>query len=339
VELALETTAPFAVAQLYYGFLKAADGASALVFATHRRLFAAEGWDGASVVLPEFLALLDSPPKSAAVRLWRRNDGVVALGWDGGALPSVVVARRFAEGANEEAEADAVRDEAMRRLEQPAVVEDFFGSVQPELERGELVLRVGGLAARFGPAELDTIDVRDKAVLAERRAARRRDRTLWRVLVGAASVLAIAALLELSMVAGRALLRQQQELQRQVAVEVEKIQTAQMLGTRIEQMSERRLRAFEMLAVINQVRPAGLMFTRAVTNGRDTLEVEGQSANSANVGAYESALRALPQVAQVEFPDVRLREGVTTFQFSVRFKDGALSEVAGTPAAAPGGIR
>lgn len=337
VELALETSAPFAVAQLYYGFLKSADGASALVFATHRRLFAAEGWDGATAVLPEFLALLGSPPAAATVRVWRRHEGAVAVGWDGGALPAVVVARKFSEGATEEADTDAVRDEALRRLGGTASVEDFFGNVQSGTEREDLVFGLGPLAARFGPGELESMDIRDKAVLAERRTVQRRDRTLWRVLVGALSVLVLAGVMEVTMVAGRALLRQRQGLQREVAVEVQKIQTAQMLGTRIEEMSQRRLRAFEMLAVINEVRPTGVMFTRAVTNGRDTLEVEGQSANSNNVGAYESALRGLPQLAGVEFPDVRLREGVTTFQFTVRFKDGSLTGVPGTQA--PGGAQ
>lgn len=343
VELALETSAPFAVGQLFYGYLRAADGASALVFATHRRLFAAESWDGASVVLPEFLALLDGAPTSAAVRVWRNHSGAVAMAWDGGALPAVVVARKFSDETGEEADTDAVRDEALRRLGRSAQIEEFFGQVQTEFEKDELVLRLGRLAARFGASERETMDVRDKAVLAERRKRQQRDRLLWRVLAGSLAALALAGVLELTMFGGRAWLGRAQATQREVAVEVEKIKTAQTLGTRIEEMSQRRLRAFEMLAVINQVRPAGLVFTRAVTNGRDVLEIEGQSANSDNVGAYESALRALPQLAGVEFPDVRLREGVTTFQFSVRFKDGALTNVSGTqpPAEvpAPGGAQ
>ena len=342
VELALETSAPFAVGQLFYGYLRAEDGASALVFATHRRLFDADSWDGATAVLPEFLVLLDAAPKSALVRVWRSHLGAVAMAWDGAALPAVVVARKFSDETSEEADTNAVRDEALRRLGRSAQTEEFFGNVQTEIEKDELVLRLGKLAARFGAADRETIDVRDKAVLAERRERLRRDRLLWRVLAASLGVLVLAGVLELAMLGTRAWLSRAQAAQRQVAVEVEKIQTAQTLGTRIEEMSQRRLRAFEMLAVINQVRPPGLMFTRAVTNGRDVLEVEGQSANSDNVGAYESALRALPQLSGVEFPDVRLREGVTTFQFSVRFKDGSLTSVTGTqpaPAPAPGGVQ
>jgi len=332
VELALESSAPFAVAQLYYGYLRADDGASALIFATHRRLFAEESWDGASVVLPDFVALLGEPPAGARVRLWREGSVAVAVGFDGAALPAVVLGRKLI-GFDANAEIAELVDEVQRRLGVAASVDELSGLVRAEPTKDGQVFSLQGTPpaiARFTEAQLATMDVRDKAVLSARRAAQRRDRLLWRVFLAAAVLGLVAGVLELGRFAGRMVVDRQRAAERATAPEVEKIQTAQTLGTRIEEMSQRRLRAFEMLAVINAVRPQGLMFTRAVTNGRDMLEVEGQSANSDNVGAYESALRGLPQLASVEFPDVRLREGVTTFQFSVRFKDGALNAIAGT---------
>lgn len=333
-ELAIESSAPFALTQLYYGFLRAEDGASALVFATHRRLFPEESWDGAPVVLPAFAALLGAPPAGASIRLWRDGEVLTAVGWDGAALPAVVLARPIA-GADEATTTAALIDEVQRRLGVAASTEEWTGPVRSEAGNGGQTFTLAGKRAEpvsFSDEQLATMDVRDKTVLAERRTTQQRDRLLWRVFLGAVGVLALAGLLEAGMFAGRALIERQRAVQRTLAPEVEKIQTAQALGARIEEMAQRRLRAFEMLTAINGVRPAGVMFTRAVTNGRDTLEVEGQSANSDNVGTYETALRGLSSVAAVEFPDVRLREGVTTFQFSVRFKDGAFSTATAAPA-------
>jgi len=177
---------------------------------------------------------------------------------------------------------------------------------------------------------VQAMDVRDKAVLADRRATQQRDRFLWRVLQVTVGCIAFAAVLELGAFLGGVLLNQQREAQRILAPDVEKIQTAQTLGTRIEEMAQRRLRAMEMLAVLNTVRPGGVVFSRSVTNGRDTIEIEGQSANADNVGTFESSARALPQVATLEVSNIRLIEGVTTFRVVATFKDGSLAAVTGT---------
>lgn len=335
VELALETHAPFAVGQLYYGFLPAPDGASALAFATHRRLFAAEGWDGATAVLPAFIALLGDAPTAKAVRAWSDGNSLIVAAWDGqGSLPALVLARKV-EPATEAVERDRLLDEAKARLGELGAVEEFVGpiSVVPRKDASEFAVarRNGGtLTTRFEESAVQAMDVRDKTVLADRRATQQRDRFLWRVLQVTVGCIAFAAVLELGAFLGGVLLNQQREAQRILAPDVEKIQTAQTLGTRIEEMAQRRLRAMEMLAVLNTVRPGGVVFSNSVTNGRDTIEITGQSANADNVGAFESSVRALPQIATLEVPNVGLREGLTTFRFVATFKDGALAAVTGT---------
>lgn len=335
VELALELHAPFALGQLYYGYLRAEDGASALAFATHRRLFPAEGWDGAAAVLPAFVALLGEAPSGPAVRTWSDGASLVVAAWDGqGALPALVLARRI-EPASEAATREQLLGEVKARIgvDRPPV--EFVGPITVEATREgwefSVARRAGGtLVTSFDEAAVQTMDVRDKTVLAGRRATQRRDRLLWRVLLGAGTLIVFSLGLELAIFLGGILLGQQRDAQSAVAGEVEKIQTAQALGTRIEEMAQRRLRAFEMLAVINPVRPGGVVFSRVATSGRDTLEIEGQSANADNVGVFESAVRALPQVATLEVSNVGLREGLTTFRFTTTFKDGALAAVAGT---------
>lgn len=342
VELALEAQAPFAAAQLFYGYLRAADGKSALAFATHRRLFSPEAWDGAAVVLPDLIALLGSAPSAAKIRVWRRPESVTVVAWDGGGeLPAVVLARTASAET-----VDAVRDdllaETRRRLGTAADVEDFSGEATLTPQKGggyEFSLGAGGggrsIAARYEHGALEAMDVRDKAVLAERRATRQRDLYLWRVLQMALGGLLLAGLIEVALLVGGVLLRQQRESLTQVQPEVQRIQTAQALSTRIEEMSQRRMRPFEMLAVLNGARPPGVLFTRSVTNGQASLEVEALTANADSVGAFETALRALPAIESLEVRDLRLREGTTTFQLVVTFRVDSIAGLGGTEVPPP----
>lgn len=334
VELGLEIAAPFALEQLFYGYLAAPDGRSALAFATHRRLFPGDGWPQAGVVLPAFAALLGEPPGAERVRLWQAPGCVVAAAWDGrSALPGLVLARAVA-AEDEAAVRAAVLEEVAQRLggRRPEV-DEFAGPVTvkplPSNRGWELSLKGSGtgrsLLTVLPPEALASMDVRDKAVLATRRQARRREVILWRTLTAALVGLAVGAVLEAGLFATDRVFAGWRAEQAGRAGEVSRIETAQVLGTRIEEMTARRLRPFEMLALINDVRPPAVRFVRCSTSGLTTLEVEGQAADAASVGTFEAALKALPVLAAVEVRDVRLREGVTTFQFSATFKPEALA--------------
>ncbi len=333
VELGLEIAAPFALEQLYYGYLAAPDGRSALAFATHRRLFPGEGWPQVGVVLPAFAALLGEPPGAERVRLWQAPGCVIAAAWDGrSALPSLVLARAVATEDEAAIRATVLEEVAQRLGGRRPDVEEFAGpvSVKPlPSDRGWELTLAGRDAGRslltvLAPEALASMDVRDKAVLATRRQARRREVILWRTLAAALVGLAVGALLEAGLFATDRVFARWRAEQAGLAGEVSRIETAQALGTRIEEMTARRLRPMEMLALVNDVRPPAVRFVRCSTAGLTTLEVEGQAADAASVGTFEAALKALPALAAVEVRDVRLREGVTTFQFTATFKPEAL---------------
>jgi hypothetical protein len=101
---------------------------------------------------------------------------------------------------------------------------------------------------------------------------------------------------------------------------VAKLETAHGLTSRIDELTHRRLRFFEMLAAINAPRPASITFTSTVTSGRTALEITAQTGNADDVGNYETALRALDALEKVEIRDLRARDGVTTFVLAVAFK-------------------
>jgi hypothetical protein len=265
---------------------------------------------------------------------------VVVAAWDGsGDLPAHLVARAVAPGEEAARREELVR-EVTARLGAEAAVEDFSGEALPVEAKAEGLgfgLDGGGgrrLQAGFSRAAVEAMDVRDKGYLAGRRAAARRDGWLWRGLQAAVALVGLAVLLEAVLFAGGLLVRQQRAAADAAAPGIERIQTAQALGTRIDELAQRRPRPFELLATVNGVRPPGVVFSRVTSVGQSGLEIEAQTANADTVGVFESALRALPGAEGVEVRDLRLRDGLTTFQLSVRWREAALAAGA-VPGGAP----
>jgi hypothetical protein len=89
---------------------------------------------------------------------------------------------------------------------------------------------------------------------------------------------------------------------------------------RIEDLVARQQRPLEWVAQAAAARPKSIHFLRMAGRSDRSLEIEAQTPNASDVGAYESALRQLPGVAEVQVHDLRAREGVTTFIVGLRFK-------------------
>lgn len=333
VELAVENLAPFPLGQLYHGYWLTPSRNGALVFATYRKQYAAEEtreWVGADAVLPAFLALLGDPPSRPTIRLWTTRGEITAVAWDGHSEQPIAVVSRGLESEKDSAPREALLDEIRQRTGLAGMnVQEYSGEVTVVKEKTGnalgLQLAGGGEGAIMvlDQAVLERADVRDKAFLGGRRAAMRRDLLLWRGF--AAGTLTLVALLALEAVLlGTGLwLKSQQETVRQQAGPVEKIETAQTLSVRIEEMTQSSLKPFEMLAIINQNRPLSVQFIRSTTTGLHEMRIEAQTANADDVGQYEAVLRSNPALAAVE-TKLDLRDGTTTFVLTVTFKPGAL---------------
>jgi Tfp pilus assembly protein PilN len=339
VELALEAGAPFALEQLYYGWLRSAAGDGALVFATHRRRFIGTDWAEAPTVWPAFLPLLLDPPAGARWRILQTDTSITVAAWDGTSpLPAVVLSRGFVPG-DETAAREALLEEVSGRLGTTrSEAEEFIGPAEVRnLRPGsgwEIMLRgpaAGELRVRCEGLLLETADVRDRAVLQARRQRQRLNRQLWRGFAASLAGILLAGLLDLTVFAGDKLIAGQRGALAERAAEVANIETAQALGGRIEELAQRRFRPFEMLAVINLSRPANVQFIRCINQGQHTLEIEAQARDAASVGAFEAALRSVAALQSVEIRDVRLRDGLTTFQLTVVFKPAAFAEVGAKP--------
>jgi hypothetical protein len=115
----------------------------------------------------------------------------------------------------------------------------------------------------------------------------------------------------------------------QRAEEVARIETAETVAKRVEDLTARPERPFEWLAAASAARPRSVQFLRTTTRGDRTLDIEAQTGDAADAGAYEAALRQLPQVERVETRELRAREGMTSFVMAVKFKPGAAAPGAG----------
>ncbi|MDD3179900.1 MAG: hypothetical protein PHQ04_06050 [Opitutaceae bacterium] len=352
VELALEGLAPFPVAQLYYGFLPAPDRASALVFAAYRRRFTTDetgSWAEAAAVLPAFAALLAVPPKHAATILHANGLRLAGLAWDGKEpLPAGALAREMELSDGKDAapvvapgpRADFAAGLA-GRLGQAGKAERWLEgatTVAAGAREGSLVLTTPGaggsppLVVELDAAQLATLDVRDKGVLAVRARDKARDLVLWRVFAACVLGLAAAFIFELgfglgSHGLGPLLLKTRKATVQKQAPGVQKIQTARELAQRVGELSVRRLAPFDMLDYLNRKRPATIWFGNATTEGLYKLVVSARTANTADVGNYQSSLRTLRDVvASVEVSNLLTREGQTTFTLTVVFKPEALQK-------------
>lgn len=319
IELALEALSPFPPAQLYFGWVVAPDRRHAVIYASYRRNFPAEEtstWTGAEAVLPDFIAWLSTESHQPGTVLHRNDSCLTLVRHDGeSALPAAIHAVTALDG-----NLDSARDRlpmpesGLRSAEGPT-------SIQPA-PGGAWSVSVAGCSVTLTADFLRAADVRDKAILAAHRRTRRRDLWLWRAFAGLAAGLALCAATDLSLAAGRAALSAQRGSLNAQSSAVEEIRAAQTLAVKLEELAEQRLRPFEMLAAVNAVRPASIEFSRVTTEGLRHLSVRAQTANAADLPAFENALRKLPGIEKAELEDRRARDGFTTFQLEVTFRIG-----------------
>jgi hypothetical protein len=195
---------------------------------------------------------------------------------------------------------------------------------------GGVVFRVGGEETlRLDQAAIASADVRDKAFLGSRQREGRRRRGWWGAFLAVAALGLLAAGVEIATAVMGMRTRERQARVAQRADEVVRIEAAETVAKRVEDLTARPERPFEWLAAAGAARPRSVQFVRAANRADRTLEIEAQTANAADAGAYEAALRQLPQVERVETRSLRASEGLTSFIMAVKFKPVAVPAAGG----------
>lgn len=329
VELALEGMSPFPLAHLFYGYHWVSGSDRALVFATYRRRFTPEqtaAWAGAELVIPAFAALLGAAPEPATTWVLASPEGLTAIHWAQGAVPSQVLFRPVPPGAPDEERA-RIRSELLRAFESRKIV-DLQGPpvALPWHSDRERAFRCGELASTLPTPLCDAADIRDKDDLAGLRKARARGVLTWRILCGCAVAAVLMAIGELGILAGGLWVGTLRAKVHAQAPAVEQISNANTLANRIEDLSTKRLLPMEMVALVGapSVRPDSIYFVSANSRDRLTLTIEAKTGNASQIQVYHDNLQALPACDKVDFKLQPAQNNLTPFTIVVKFKPGFL---------------
>ncbi len=340
VELALETLTPFPLAQLYYGFYRPEGAAQALVYAAYRKRFTTEqldAWSGADLILPSFVALLGGEIKPG-LTLVVASAGITVVHWGDAAVPEKVLSQALSPDAPHE-DYVQLREEMLRAAGESLKILDLPApAAAPSGDDSEMVFTAGeNFVSRLPAALVDQLDVRDKDELAVRRRQRTRDLVLWRTFLGCAAAIALCLVGEFALIGGQLWQKSRLTVVETRAPAVDSIQAAQNLNSRIGELLTKRLLPFEMITLARSCMPPTVQFLRANASSSInlyTLTVEAKTGTPTDVGAYQTALGALPSVSSVQVQDQRTREGISNFTFVITFKSDSLqpaSAIAATP--------
>ena len=341
VNLALEAISPFPLEQMLVGFVTSADGKQVLAYAAHRRRFTAEesfAWPEDCQVVPEFLALGAHRPTTDALIVHRGDERLTALAWKAGdELPLAIVVAELAD-----ADEASIAREAAARADMPAdvAVENVTGALSGSIVEGDLVLKREGNGTFTIPKKgLDDSDIRDSDFLAERRKKERLNLILWNAARLGAAVIVVSLILDLAgMVVGMrsSSLEAANEARRPV---VEDIEASQAITSRILELGVKRLLPIEMLALVNEKRPATVEFTniqcelkkaKDSTIAKPMMTVDAKTPNAGDISDFLKAVQAMPEVEAATNSEPRVRETSTTFRVEITFKQAVLLKAAET---------
>ncbi len=352
VELALESLAPFPIAQMYYGHYWLPGAKHALAYAAYRKRFntaSVETWAGADAVLPAFVTLLNPAARPATTVILNTPDTITAIHWaDNSGVPDHVISRALPQPAEDtppltdeqlSAARAALRNELLRSspgtihhyeyeypaldtLPPPARADNALVFATPPAPSQNT--QTTPQTTTFTTAQLDALDVRDKAELAARHAARRRDLMLWRVFLACLGLLTLCALIDIAVLGGK-FWQEKRALQvRLQAGPVAEIDRANTLATRIEDLSTKRLLPFEMIDLLRPKLPNSILFTRVVTRSLNSIEIQAKTNIASDFNAFRTALASQTNIAKVDVTNSSIRDGSTTFTLIVTFKPGTV---------------
>lgn len=327
VELALETLSPFPPAQLYHGYYWEPGATRVLVFAAYRRRFPSDQtaeWENAELVMPAFAALLGGDGKSDTIMTVPSGEGMTAIVWDGGPVPTRIVFRALPPEASEAERAQTRSDLLALAPTSRHIALQAGPGVERSSRDREFAFQAEAFGSRLAAERAAAMDVRDKDALAALRNARRRDLMLWRGFLACVGLLVLLGLGELALVGTgvwQQTRRAQADAQRPV---VDAIMAAQNLTTRINDLSTKRLLPLEMVSFVVAKKPADVALVRTSTVGLYGMNIDATTASPASVSAFQTALSSSPELETVEVPDQRSRDNVMTFTIRVVFRPGAL---------------
>ncbi len=329
VELALEGLSPFPLTQMAYAYYWTPGSPQALVYAAYKKRFTADqtdDWQDAEVVLPTFVTLLNAQVQPSTTFVLTTDTTVTAISWgESGDVPAAVIARPFPPEATD-ADRAAVREELLRNFDSTRAI-DLAGvpTLESETTDGEYLFTCGSVSSMFQREQLDRLDVRDKDALIAIREGRKRDLVMWRAFIGCGVAIALCLVLEFGLV-GLKLWEnsRRRTVDRQTPL-VEKIRNENLVASRIEELSTKRLRPFLMIGKAGAKRPDQdtILFKLAQTDDSDK-ETIHINATTTSLPALDTFRDALSSLGTVRVSPGQTGGGVTPFRVSIKFRPEVL---------------
>lgn len=342
VNLQLEAISPFPLEQMLVGHINSPDGKQVLAYSAHRRRFTPEesfAWPENCPVVPEFLALCGHRLPAGGVVVHKGYERLTALAWKAGdSLPSAVVVTDLAD--HDEA---GIAHEAASHAELAAdcPVEIITGELTGKIIDGALTLTAEGQESFTIPkAQLDDADIRDGDFLAERRKKERTNLVIWSIAQACAATLALSLIGE-----GASFFIHNRSGALEAQIEkakpgIDELKDLDGISTRLADLGVKRLLPLEMLALVNEKRPATVEFMniscevkkqKASVLTKPTLTIDARTPNAGDISDLLKAVKAIPEVESVTSNEPKYRETASTFRLEVVFKQAELLKTAEAP--------
>jgi len=166
------------------------------------------------------------------------------------------------------------------------------------------------------------MDVREPDFVRSRKQAVRIDGYMWRGVLGIAAALMILIAGELLLVGGRVFVSVLGDMIAKRENEVVRIEERHGIVQRLAEFDRSNLIPFEMIQSIIPLKPKSVYFTSAKTEGHNSMIIDANTTNVADVNQFESALRAMSEVQNVEVRNLKSREDGTSFTLVLSFIPG-----------------
>ncbi len=337
VELTLESLSPFPIEQLYYGHVVAEAADAVFIYAAYRRRFTAEttrNWPEVAYVVPTFLPLLRETHEADSTVMLESGGELTAISFKAGRqLPERVASRPIPETEDEELRkgwfektraaflAGEPGFENETRYSGTWAVEEATTNLSFELRPGDESEEP--VESRLVPvSDLWAMDVRDRDFVRSRKKAVRIDGFMWRGILGIAAALMILIAGEALLFGGRVYLSVMGDIIAKRENEVVRIEERHGIVTRLAEFDRSNLIPFEMIQAIIPLKPRSVYFTSAKTEGHNSMIIDANTMNVADVNQYESSIRALNEVQSVEVRNLKSREDGTSFTLVLTFVPG-----------------
>ena len=328
-ELSLESVAPFPLEQLRWGYLRARDGATLLLYAAHQERLANAGFrdlEPLAWVLPDFaplaglvfeaptVVLSETPVATSALFFPARADAPAWITAEAGPAGESGAERCLRElrqrmgGAADDAPVERITPVGARYGER-GLPQFLLARQNP----GETAAAEDPPPTAPGEERLWRADIRPTAFKRAERAARRTGALLSRIMVWAAAFALLLLVLEGLLLGGRMWVDSLQAKIAEQRTAVLTIQDKQSLMNKLRQVARNELRPVAVLERLNQKRPEGIYFTSTVTGGENKVTIDGIANTINELNEYTRMLRESGDFELIGSPKTLTRQGKTTF--------------------------